>query len=176
MSYYFTIIGTKDNPLFELEFGTSKVGGDGIARFRDEARYMNQFIVHAALDIVEEVQWGTKEQYLRRVDTFQNNHVHCFLTGGNMKFMLLMNPDPSNTTYSAYQTSPPSRPSTGRQSTILLAANPTSQQTEDAVRQFMAEVYEAWIKCLMNPFYLINQPVRSPIFRGRVSAAAKKYL
>ena len=61
MSYYFAIIGTRDNPLFELEFGTSKGGGDGSARFRDEAKYMNQFIVHAALDMVEEVQWANKE-------------------------------------------------------------------------------------------------------------------
>ena len=61
MSYYFAIIGTKDNPLFELEFGTSKSGGDGAARFGEEARHMNQFIVHAALDMVEEIQWGTKE-------------------------------------------------------------------------------------------------------------------
>lgn len=63
MSYYFTIIGTRDNPLFEHEFGTSKAGGDGIARFRDEARHMNQFIVHSSLDIVEEVQWGNNGLY-----------------------------------------------------------------------------------------------------------------
>lgn len=59
MSFYFAIIGTKDNPLFEHEFGTSKQGGDGVARFREEQRHMNQFIVHSSLDIVEEVQWGT---------------------------------------------------------------------------------------------------------------------
>ncbi|KAK5123740.1 hypothetical protein LTR85_002376 [Meristemomyces frigidus] len=176
MSYYFTIIGTRDNPLFDLEFGTSKIGGDGIARFRDEAKYMNQFIVHAALDMVEEAQWANKDLYLKRIDTFQNNHVHCFLTGGNVKFMLLMNPDPSATTYSSYQVSPPSRPSTARQSTTMLAANPNSQQTEDAVRQFMFEVYESWEKCIMNPFYQVNQVVTSPIFRSRVAAAAKKYL
>lgn len=57
MSYYFCIVGTKDNPLFEHEFGTSKQGGDGIARFPPEARHMNQFIVHSSLDIVDEVQW-----------------------------------------------------------------------------------------------------------------------
>lgn len=64
MSYYFTIIGTRDNPLFELDFGTSKVGGDGIARFREEAKHMNQFIVHAAIDMVEEAQWSTKDLYV----------------------------------------------------------------------------------------------------------------
>lgn len=57
MSYYFCIIGTKDNPLFELEFGTSKQGGDGVARFPTDARQLNPFIVHASLDVVEEVQW-----------------------------------------------------------------------------------------------------------------------
>ena len=70
MSYYFTIIGTRDNPLFELDFGTSKVGGDGVARFKEEAKYMNQFIVHAALDVVEEVQWTNKEMYVL-------SHHHC---------------------------------------------------------------------------------------------------
>ncbi|KAK3677038.1 TRAPP subunit [Recurvomyces mirabilis] len=176
MSYYFTIIGTRDNPLFELDFGTSKVGGDGVARFREEAKYMNQFIVHAALDVVEEVQWTNKEMYLKRIDSFQNNHVHCFLTGGNVKFMLLMNPDPTATTYSAYPTSQPSRPSTARQSTTLLAASPNSQATEEAVRAFMLEVYENWVKCIMNPFYQVNQVVTSPVFRNRVATAAKKYL
>jgi trafficking protein particle complex subunit 2 len=57
MSYYFAIIGTKDAPLFEHEMGTYKQSGDGIPRFRDEIRHLNQFIVHASLDIVEEVQW-----------------------------------------------------------------------------------------------------------------------
>ena len=64
MSYYLTIIGTRDNPLYEHEFGTSKTGGDGLARFRDEAKHMNQFIVHAALDMVEEAQWASKDMYV----------------------------------------------------------------------------------------------------------------
>src|SRR5438046_10101906 len=67
MSYYFTIIGTKDNPIFEHEFGTSKQGGDGVARFPEQARHMNQFIVHSSLDIVEEVQWGGGQMYVHLV-------------------------------------------------------------------------------------------------------------
>lgn len=59
MSYYFAIIGTQDNPLFEYEFGTSKQGNDGTARFSEGSRHMNQFIVHSSLDIVEEAQWNT---------------------------------------------------------------------------------------------------------------------
>ena len=67
MSFYFAIIGTKDNPLFELEFGTSKAGGDGVSRFREEQRHLNQFIVHSSLDIVEEVQWGSGSMYVKRI-------------------------------------------------------------------------------------------------------------
>jgi len=63
MSFYFTIIGTKDNPLFTHEFGTSKQGGDGVSRFREEARALNPFIAHSALDVLEEMQWGTGAMY-----------------------------------------------------------------------------------------------------------------
>lgn len=63
MSYYFVIVGTQDNPLFEHEFGTSKQGGDGTAHFADQARSMNQFIVHSSLDVLEEVQWSSGQMY-----------------------------------------------------------------------------------------------------------------
>lgn len=65
MSYYFAIIGTQDNPLFEYEFGTSKQGGDGQARFNEEARHLNQFVLHSSLDIVEEAQWTNGQMYAR---------------------------------------------------------------------------------------------------------------
>ena len=64
MSYYFCIVNTQDQPLFELEFGTSKQGGDGVARFSHEARQMNPFIVHASLDFVDELQWTNNQMYL----------------------------------------------------------------------------------------------------------------
>jgi hypothetical protein len=78
-------------------------------------------------------------RYLKKVDSFQNNHIHTFLTGGNVKFMLLMNSDPLVTPYSNFASPPPSRGSTARQS-MLLANNPGSSQTEDAVRSFVTEV------------------------------------
>ena len=64
MSYYFAIVGTQDNPLFELEFGTSKQGGDGQSRFTDQVRHLNQFILHSSLDIAEEVQWAHGQMYV----------------------------------------------------------------------------------------------------------------
>lgn len=64
MSYYFAIIGTQDNPLFEYEFGTSKQGGDGQSRFTEQVRHLNQFILHSSLDIAEEVQWAHGQMYV----------------------------------------------------------------------------------------------------------------
>ena len=79
MSYYFAIIGTQDNPLFEYEFGTSKQGGDGVARFPEQARHMNQFIVHSSLDIVEEVQWGSGQLYVAVPFESDGFKAHCSL-------------------------------------------------------------------------------------------------
>ena len=73
MSYYFCIVGTRDNPLFELEFGTSKQGGDGVARFSAEARHMNPFIIHSSLDIVDEVQWLNTQMYVLRTTKASSN-------------------------------------------------------------------------------------------------------
>jgi trafficking protein particle complex subunit 2 len=74
MSYYFVIVSPTDKPLFDLTFGTSKAGGDGVARFRngETSRYMNQFIAHASLDIVEEVQW-LNSNMSGTTDFFPNN-------------------------------------------------------------------------------------------------------
>ncbi|KAI1105929.1 Sedlin [Jackrogersella minutella] len=163
MSYYFAIVGTQDNPLFEHEFGTSKLGGDGQPRFSEQARHMNQFIAHSSLDIVEEVQWGSAQMYLKCVDKFFNNYVSCFVTGGNVKFLLLHQP-----------TAPVSTTST--RSSTSIGANPTSPQTEEAIKNFMLEVYESWVKTIMSPFYRVNMEVRSPVFRQRVAAAGRKYL
>ncbi|KAJ0104348.1 hypothetical protein N8I77_007431 [Diaporthe amygdali] len=164
MSYYFAIIGTQDNPLFEHEFGTSKQGGDGQSRFTDQARHLNQFILHSSLDVVEEVQWNNGQLYLKVIDKFFNNYISCFVTGANVKFLLLHQP------FGGSSSSGSSRSSTS------IAANPTSAATEEAIKSFFLEVYENWVKAVMNPFYKVNQEVKSPIFRQRVFAAGRKYL
>lgn len=119
-------------------------------------------------------------RYLKCIDRFYNNFVSCFITPGSMfshsrwsyaelttedvKFLLLHAPSqPVGTAVS-------SRASTS------IAANPTSPQTEEAIRQFFTEVYEHWVKTIMSPFYQVNMEVKSPIFRSRVVASAKKFL
>ena len=56
--------------------------------------------------------------------------------------------------------------------------NPTSPATEEAVKNFMVDVYEVWVKTIMNPFFAVGngETIKSPVFRQRVATAAKKYL
>ena len=82
----------------------------------------------------------------------------------DIKFLLLQMP------------SQPTGAAISTRASTSIAANPTSPQTEEAIRQFFVEVYENWVKTTMSPFYQVNMEVKSPVFRNRVVASAKKYL
>ncbi|CEL00988.1 Putative Trafficking protein particle complex subunit 2/Sedlin [Aspergillus calidoustus] len=205
MSYYFTILSPTDVPLFNIAFGTSKSGGDGIARFRfpDAAQntYMTQFIINSSLDMLEEAQWMSGNMYLKHIDTYPpaSAYISAFLTPSGTRFVLLHQPPQPNipasssTTGAAGSMSMSLSASTtsssggglfggsgigssGRTSSSSIAANPTAPQTEEAVRQFMSEVYEGYVKTVMSPFYRRGMEIRSPVFRARVSAAGRKWL
>ncbi|KAJ5591540.1 uncharacterized protein N7459_001909, partial [Penicillium hispanicum] len=184
MSYYFTILSPTDSPIFNIAFGTSKGGGDGIARFRfpDTAQYMNQFIIHSSLDMVEEAQWTNGGMYLKHIDTYPPAaaYISAFLTPSGARFLLLHQPPqlPSSGSGGGFGSSSllGTSGSTTRASSSSIAANPTSPQTEEAVRQFMNEVYESYVKTAMSPFYKQGMEIRSPVFRTRVTAAGKKWL
>ncbi|KAJ6124688.1 hypothetical protein N7471_012005 [Penicillium samsonianum] len=170
MSYYFTILSPTDTPLFNIAFGTSK-------------GYMNQFIIHSSLDILEEAQWTNGGMYLKHIDTYPPAaaYITAFLTPSGARFLLLHQPPnlPSSTSTSSGLGSSSllgTAGSTTRASSSSIAANPTSPQTEEAVRQFMNEVYESYVKTAMSPFYKQGMEIKSPVFRTRVTAAGKKWL
>ncbi|KAK4199072.1 Sedlin [Triangularia verruculosa] len=176
MSYYFAIISPLDTPLFEHEFGTSKSGGDGQPRFTEQARHLNQFILHSSLDIVEELQWTNGQLYLKVIDKFFQNYITAFVTASNVKFLLLHQPTTSVPANAAAPNTAQAAASSRVNSTSV-GANPTSPQTEEAIRNFMNEVYENYVKAIMSPFYKApNMEIRSPVFRQRVAAAGRKYL
>ena len=97
------------------------------------------------------------------VDKFFNNYISCFMTGGNVKFLLLHQPTAAG-------------PGASTRNSTSVAANPTSPQTEEAIKNFFNEVYENYVKAIMSPFYKVNMEIRSPVFRQRVAAAGRKYL
>lgn len=124
-------------------------------------------------------------RYLKCIDKFFNSYISCFITGSNVKFLLLHQPlaapgAPSMGGPTYTSSIPGAAVATpgvaGGSSSTSVAANPTSPQAEEAIRNFFVDVYDAWVKTVMNPFYRVNMEIRSPVFRQRVAASAKKYL
>ncbi|KAJ4355370.1 TRAPP subunit [Didymosphaeria variabile] len=181
MSYYFTIFSPTDTPLFTHEFGTSRSSGDGTAHFNATDRHLAPFILHSALDILEEVQWGPSStagsapMYLKHIDKYANNYVSCWITGANVRFLLLTRPRDEvlgEVDWEGRGESCRGRLGVGG------VYRPDAPATEEAVKNFMVDVYESWVKTVMNPFFHAGNGdvVKSPVFRARVAAAAKKYL
>jgi hypothetical protein len=113
-------------------------------------------------------------RYLKHIDRYTNHYISAFITGGNIKFILLSFPD----THATSASSRASAASNARSSAYSSATtyNPTAPAVEEAIKNFFMELYDSWVKTIMNPFYQVNMPVRSPVFRARVAGAAKKYL
>lgn len=162
LSYYFTIIGTKDNPLYELEFSSFKIATSSVpgeSHFVPKVKALLPFIANSALDLAEDAQWQTNSFNLGRIDSFGGVGVNAFVTQGSVTFLL------------CYDN--PSSPS-GLES--VLSSTNSSKYDESSIKHFFYDAYDLYVKALLNPFYSANDPLISRDFDFKIKSIARKYL
>eukprot|EP01138_Halocafeteria_seosinensis_P005333 gb/GECG01005452.1/.p1 GENE.gb/GECG01005452.1/~~gb/GECG01005452.1/.p1 ORF type:complete len:141 (+),score=14.40 gb/GECG01005452.1/:1-423(+) len=64
-----------DNPVYEC-MSFKGTGEDNFANLLQSG----EFLIHAALDVVDERQWTSSNAYLRTVDRFHDNQVTAYIT------------------------------------------------------------------------------------------------
>ena len=56
---------------------------------REDNSHLNQFIIHAALDMVDEHVFAVSSMYLKVVDKFNDYYISSFVSASHVRFMLL---------------------------------------------------------------------------------------
>jgi hypothetical protein len=77
----FTIVSNADVPLYEANLGQTPK--------REDAAHLQEFVAHAALDVVDERRWETPQTNLKLVDRFNDLLVYAHVTAGGTRFVLL---------------------------------------------------------------------------------------
>ena len=75
----FMIVSPDDCQVYETKIPNNK----------KERDYMQELIAYASLDMVELSEWQTNNMYMKQVDKFNESIIHCFVTPGRMRFLLL---------------------------------------------------------------------------------------
>nr|GMC60999.1 trafficking protein particle complex subunit 2 [Ipomoea batatas] len=139
----FMIVSRNDIPIYEAEVGT--------APKKEDAAHQHQFILHAALDIVQDLAWTTSAMFLKASDRFNDLAVSVYVTAGHILHII--------------QSSIHTR--------LMLLHD---SRNDDGIKSFFQEVHELYIKTLLNPLYIPGSRITSSHFDTKVRALARKYL
>ncbi|GAA6001484.1 hypothetical protein JCM10207_006690 [Rhodosporidiobolus poonsookiae] len=182
MSYYCVLVGTLDNPLYEAFLTSSKTSTNTAASFHAHSPNIpTSFSIFGALPSTNSPQPGQTAGQPAGVGygskTGPNGrHVMQLVAHASLDVvedvqwtnggMYLKSIDKFHEwTVSAWLTP-------GGVKILLLH----ELKNDDGIRLFFQEVWETYVKTLLNPFHELNAPIRNQTFDARVKASAKKHL
>src|SRR5947207_10435297 len=87
-------------------------------------------------------------RYFKQVDMFNNKLISTFITPSSIPSHCVINKDIK-----------------------LILLHET--RNDEGIRAFFNDVWESYIKTLLNPFYIVNKPIKSPLFEAKIRALAK---
>lgn len=133
MKTCFCIIAKGDVPIYELQMSVGSA-----KNHKDE---LNHFVIHSALDSVEQRVWTTNSMYLKVVDNFNELTISAFVSAAYVKFVLLHD----------------------------------HRMDDNSIKAFFLEVYELYVKVILNPFYSKHMPIQDKGFDEKVRFLAERH-
>ncbi|KAF8389094.1 hypothetical protein HHK36_025779 [Tetracentron sinense] len=187
----FIIVSRNDIPIYEAEVGS--------AVKKEDAAHQHQFILHAALDIVQDLAWTTSAMFLKAVDRFNDLVVSVYVTAGHILHIFKLF---YTLTFLLFSQRGQSHKSTYKRSSFFVSLTAHiihtrlmllhDSRNDDGIKSFFQEVHELYIKVyycilstvlhldayliLLNPLYLPGSRITSSHFDTKVRALARKYL
>jgi len=150
---------------------------DALRLQKEEMAHLNQFILHSALDVVEELKWsqtGTRLQTrdskgnaTYSVDSFNQFSVTSYVTPGRTP----------HTTQKLLRCGPTHRV-VARLTEIrfMMLHDAKGEASDSKLDKFFKEVHELYVKILLSPFYEPSTAIKSPGFAVRVKALLTKHM
>jgi len=162
----FVIVCKNDIPIYEAEVGS--------APKKEDLSYHHQFILHAALDVVQDLAWTTNAMFLKSVDRFNDLVVSVYVTAGHIlqKVTLTITHYLHFSKFDHNGLIVSLTASMAHTRFMLLH----DSRSEDGIKSFFQEVHELYIKIFLNPLYLPGSRITSSHFDTKVRALARKYL
>ncbi|MBA0738410.1 hypothetical protein Gogos_011772 [Gossypium gossypioides] len=80
----FIIVSRNDIPIYEAEVGSA---AKHRSMQREDAAQLHQFVLHAALDIVQDLAWTTSAMFLKAIDRFNDLVVSVYVTAGHILYI-----------------------------------------------------------------------------------------
>ncbi|KAI5955710.1 TRS20 [Candida jiufengensis] len=178
-SYYFVIIGTQDNPIYETELSSSSSKNSNLSNSSSS----NSSIINTTSTTNSSINNSSNTSSTAN-NLNQSNfptstrEILPFIANASLDLIedqmwstQLLNLGKIDQFYSifinAYLTQ-------GNIKFILCHNNTTKD--ENSIKSFFQDINELYVKVLMNPFYNLNDSILVPDFDNKIKLLAKKYL